>query len=159
MKSINKNYFLNTVLLKLGESEKNNINLKQVLKIIHLFSINSKTIWFIGFNKTFNYKTHVFLPANFWLKGLIGNKKFVKTKQNKKPDLIVILNKEVTHERLTEFVVSNIPVIVLGSVKSSLKSCYIKVVPLKLEKKIKEFCLFLLYSVLKKSNEKKHIQT
>lgn len=160
----NKNYiFLDTILLKLGGGLKNNANLKQVLKIIHMFNINNKTIWFIGFDKKFNLNDkHVFLPTHLWSKGIIGNKKFVKTKISnlKDPDLVVVLNcKLLTNTVIKEFVVSNIPIIILGSpVKLSLKSCYIKFVPLNFEKKLKQFCLFILYSVLKKkAHEKKHI--
>lgn len=164
-KKINKNYlFLDIVLLKLGENLRNNENLKQVLKIIHMFNINNKTIWFIGFNKKFNLNDkHVFFPINFWSKGLIGNKKFVKTKfcSSKDPDLIVILNhKLVTEKIIKEFVGLNIPILIIGSyLKLSLKSCYITAVSLNLGKKIKEFSLFLLYSVLKKTkkHEKKYI--
>lgn len=164
-KNFNKKYiFLDIVLLKLGKNLRNNENLKQVLKIIHLFNIKDKTIWFIGFNKKFNLNDkHVFLPINFWSKGLIGNKKFVKTKfcNSKDPDLVVILNyKPVTEKILKEFVMLNIPIVIIGShVKLSLKSCYITYVSLNLGKKIKEFSSFLLYSVLKKTKkyEKKYI--
>jgi len=163
---INKNYlFLDTVLFKLGSDLKNNLNLKQALRIIHMFNSNNKTIWFVGFDKKFKLNNkHVFLPIHLWSKGTIGNKKFVKTKISnlKDPDLVIILNcKSVTNEVIKEFVMLNVPIIMLGSViKLSLKSCYIKFVHLNLEKKFKQFFSFILYSVLKKTkkvHEKKYI--
>merc|ERR1711954_623752 len=117
-----------------------------------------------GFNRKFNFNDkHVFLPINVWSKGLIGNKKFVKAKfcSSKDPDLIVILNhKPVTDKIIKEFVVLNIPIIIIGfPIKLALKSCYITFASLNLGKKIKEFSSFLLYSVLKKTkkHEKKYI--
>ena len=166
-KLVKKNIYsyLNLVLLKYQDIKNIlniNVNLKYALKIINIFSKSNKKIWFIGFDSLINLNklnlnsNYLFLSSNFLIKGVIGNKKYVKLKSKyhnfKKPELVVILgfnNKiNITIKEISKL---NIPIILFGSIKNlSLKSCYIISVPFKnLETKIKNFCFFLIYSILK----------
>ena len=156
--------FLDTVLLKYNSFDsylKFNIYLKHVLKIIYNFSVNNKTIWFIGFdsfidiNKLKLNSRNIFLPTYIWSKGLLVNKKFVKKKNYsfKNPDLVIVFNFNTkTSEIIKELIKLDIPIIIFGYVpKLSLKSCYVKTVPfINFEKKTKHFCFLLIYSILKK---------
>ena len=161
----NKKYtFLDTILLKYDNNSSGlNVYLKHVLKIIHNFSASNKIIWFVGFdlfidkNKLNLSSKHIFLPAHFWSNGLIGNRKYVKSKIKtynfKNPDLVVNFNFNSKTSQITkELIKLDIPIIIFGSSDElSLKSCYVKFVPLKnFEKKLKYFCFSLVYSVLKK---------
>merc|ERR1712150_149497 len=173
LNKINNN-FLNIILLKYKDVNTSLTvinNLKHALKIIHIFNINKKIIWFVGFDslKSFTLSSnHVFLPVCFWVKGLIGNRKFVKFKTKifnfNKPDLVIILSNKINNEIMKEFVKLDIPIILFNYRKLSIQSCYIKLIPVNLEKKLKSFFFFLVYSVLKKSTKvyaksKKNIQT
>lgn len=166
-KSVKKNIYscLNLVLLKYQGIENIlniNVNLKYALKIISTFSKSNKKIWFIGFDSFINLNklnlssNYLFLSSDFLIKGVIGNRKYVKLKSKyhnfKKPELVVILgsnNKiDITNKEISKL---NIPIITFGSIKNlSLKSCYIINIPFKnLETKTKNFCFFLIYSILK----------
>jgi len=168
IKSGKKYNLLDIILLKYQSANsdlKISTHLKHALKIIYKFNKNKKVIWFVGFDSFIPIKSlilkskHVFLPKDFWVKGLVGNKKFVKPKVKsyslQMPNLVVIFdcNSKIT-EIVKEFNKQDIPIIIFGSFsKLSLRSCYIKFVPiLDFEKKIKSFCFFLIYSILKKSN-------
>lgn len=164
-KSVKKNIYscLNLVLLKYQNIENIlniNVNLKHALKTISIFNKSNKKIWFIGFDSFINLNklnvnsNHLFLSSDFLMKGVIGNKKYVKSKYYnfKKPGLVVILGSDnkinITIKEISKL---NIPIIMFGSIKNlSLKSCYIISVPFKnLETKLKNFCFFLIYSILK----------
>lgn len=164
---------LDIILLKYQKKcdSKINIYLKYALKIIYNFNKNKKKIWFIGFTsyqstgRIYNSK-HVFLSNNFWIKGLIGNKKFTKVKSKvynltQTPDLVVIFDNgvKITTNILKEFVKQDIPIIIFGSsLRISLKSSYIIFVPIfNFEKKIKSFCFFLVHAILKNNVKKKKI--
>lgn len=166
IKSGKKYNLLDIFLLKYQNSNNNSKigkHLKHALKIIYQFNKNKKIIWFVGFNSfvpiknlIFNSK-HVFLPNDFWIKGLIGNRKFVKSKIKssnfKTPNLVVIFDcNSRMSETVKELNKQDIPIIIFGSFsKISLRSCYIKFVPIdNFENKIKSFCFFLVYSILKK---------
>lgn len=157
---------LNIILVKYQKVNFNSrfiVKLRHVLKIIHNFNKKKKYIWFIGFNslKFINKITlksnHLFLPENFWLQGLVVNKKFVKFKSKLKnyrtPDLVIIFgNTSKLSEIITELCKQDIPVILFGSLpKLFLKSYYSEVVFIEnFSKKVKSFIFFLIYSVLKK---------
>ena len=164
-KILNKinNNFLNITLLKyksLDISLSINNSLKHALKLIYTFNSNKKVIWFVGFDsfKKINLDSnHVFLPTCFWIKGLIGNSKFVKFKRKilnfKKPDLVIILNDKINNDIIKEFTKLDVPIILFGSRKLSIKLCYTNLINVSLEKNLKSFFFFLVYSTLKKSTK------
>ena len=149
------------------------LHLKQSLKIIYNFHHLKKKIWFVGFsdfslplvNNLTEHSNHLFLSKVNWVKGLIGNKKFVKSKFKntqhpgknhvfKQPDLLVIFNLDFkTSETLKEFYKLDTPTVIFGAENFSIPSFNIlSFVPIKTkEKKIGSLILFLLHSILKKS--------
>ena len=153
-KILNKinNNFLNLTLLKyksLDTSLSINNSLKHALKLIYIFNSNKKVIWFVGFDsfkKTNLDSNHVFLPICFWIKGLIGNSKFVKFKRKilnfKKPDLVIILNDKINNDIIQEFIKLDVPIILFGSRKLSIKLCHINLINVSFEKNLKKFFFF-----------------
>ena len=147
--------------------------LKHSLKIIYSFHYSRKKIWFLGFPSGLSESTakitresnHLFLPKSTWVKGLVGNKKFVNnTLTNskfvstkfvfKQPDLLVIFNIDSkTSEILKEFRKLDIPIIVFGSpVAEWSRYNYFNFIPIKnFDGILYTFCSFLVYSLLKKS--------
>ena len=83
---------------------------------------------FVGFDsfKKINLDSnHVFLPICFWVKGLIGNSKFVKLEKKNiefsKPDLVIIFNDKINNDIIKEFTKLDVPIILFGSSKLSIK--------------------------------------
>ena len=111
------------------------IYLKKALSLIFQFHINNKKILFIGIPEEISQKfkkihsKHVFLPEEYWIKGLLTNKitiyKFIKSNLTDikidnlenyfslkhKPDLIVLFNVKSFKDILRESRKLNIPVI------------------------------------------------
>jgi len=66
-------------------NEEIELSLKNAMKTIYSFHHSSKKIWFIGFSvANISTSNHLFLPKNVWVKGLIGNRKFVNVDAEKK---------------------------------------------------------------------------
>lgn len=154
--------------------------LKKGLQIIYRYHVSGKKILFISGSSTIeatlknllkNTK-HTFIPEYLWLNGAITNKQTFFTNPKKKifdnkilrvrktNNLIVILDKQVKQDILTENYKSRTPVIFLGGdlnifdIKSNYK------IPgnfLLTKKKIRDnFFLALLESTLKKFTIHKH---
>jgi len=145
------------------------LRLKQALNLIHLYHSSNKRILFIGFpyikdKVVLRSIQHFFLQKKFWVNGLFGNKNastqnsiqktslvgnpFVK----KDPDLVVLFNaSEKDKAILKEVSVIGCPIIVLGgqeSLKVRNMACFVTGSFLK--KNMKQLCMFLIYSILKK---------
>ena len=146
------------------------LQLKYALKIIYSFHFSRKKIWFIGFpyflapgvSSTLGNCRHFFLPKITWVRGLIGNKKFVKNDFRvkdindksvfKQPDLLVVFNLDLkTSETLKEFYKLDTPIIIFGiNGKGLVPSKFLNFVPINTnENKIILLCSFLIHSVLK----------
>jgi hypothetical protein len=144
------------------------LTLKQALNLIHLYHSNNKRILFIGFpyikNKyILKYLKHNFLPKNLWVKGLFGNKTSVFKKSKNKnsilktfstqnnPDLIVFFNPKLKDTIiLEELYKTGQPLICLGTEPSFSTSYATYNVPaFFFNKKLKQFCSFLVHSILK----------
>ena len=144
------------------------LTLKQALNLIHLYHSSNKRILFIGFpyikNKyILKYLKHNFLPKNLWIKGLFGNKASVfKNSKNKSsvlktfsiqsnPDLIVFFNPKFEDTTiLQELYKTGQPLICLGT-EPGFNSFYAtyNVPAFFFNKKLKQFCSFLVHSILK----------
>lgn len=145
------------------------LNFKQILNLIHLYHLSNKRILFVGFphikkKSILKYLKHNFLPKNLWVKGLFGNKacllkKKTKTKNSLKnafstqnnPDLIVFFNPQ----KEDSFILKELhklgkPLICLGT-RSNFNLSYAtySVSASFLNQKLKQFCSFLIYSILK----------
>lgn len=160
---------LTSIFLKKNKLE---LHLKQSLKTIYRFHYAKKKIWFIGFpyfsstavKSLVENSDHLFLSKINWVKGLIGNKRFVKndfkkTKNTsrdyafKHPDLLVIFNLDLkTSETLKEFYKLDTPIIIFGTKKEGfLFFNFLSYVPINVkEKKLSLLCVFLLHSILKR---------
>jgi hypothetical protein len=144
------------------------LTLKQALSLIHLYHSRNKRILFIGFpyikNKyILKYLKHSFLPKNLWVKGLFGNKTSVFKKLKNKnsilktfstqnnPDLIVFFNPKIGDTViLQELYKTGRPLICLGTEPNFNLSCTTYNVPaFFFNKKLKQFCSFLVHSILK----------
>jgi len=148
-------------------NEEIELSLKNAMKTIYSFHHSSKKIWFIGFSvANISTSNHLFLPKNVWVKGLIGNRKFVNVDAEKKkhisfglkkPELLVIFNLDKkTLSILKEFYKLDTPIIILGSEFISVpKFSYINFVPIcDYLGNLNFFCSFLISSILKKSTIK-----
>lgn len=131
--NIRKNYLQNI----------NNLNLeiKQVLKVIYLYNIKKKKILFIGFpyNKFLSNQTnHLFLSKNMFLSNCNKLNNY---------DLIVF-NKSQSKDEIIfkKFKSLNIPLILFG--ESNSKDYNIN--GIFSSKKSKNFCLFLIFAVIRK---------
>ena len=134
--------FFNSNLYKID------IELKQILKIIYLYKTNKKKIMFIGFPlKKSISSQYFFISKKYYLKKMLGNNSYLLLKQ-KKPKLIVFNNVQkkdaIIVNELKNF---KIPLILLGNTtKLECKNYYFNA-DLK-SNKIKNFCFFLIYSIL-----------
>lgn len=120
-----------------------NIEIKRVLKIIHSYNIKLKKIIFIGFpynNSLTNQLNHLFISKNTLSKNYTNLTDY---------DLIVVNKSTYKDEKIIKNLKSyNLPLIVFGSddnnyynINGNFKS-----------RTVKNFCFFLMFSVLKKSN-------
>lgn len=163
------NSYLNSVNVLDNQVE---LYLKHALKTIYSFHYARKKIWFLGFPSSLSAETlrltkesnHLFLPKSIWVKGLVGNKKFVRNAfisskfstakvVFKQPDLLVIFNLDLkTAEIAKEFRRLDIPVIAFGSPTNLwFRYGYFNFIPIRnTEKTLYTFCYFLVYSLLKK---------
>lgn len=153
-KKIKKTSLINFNLLKCQIYEKKNKNLisfgieplnfeiKQVLKIISLYNIKNKKILFVGFS--YNKMLTNQLKQTFISKTECFNN-FIKTYDY---DLIVF-NKSKTKDEIIfkKFNSLNIPLIVFGNYKNQT---YVVNGNFR-SKKVKNFCSFLIFSLLKKN--------
>lgn len=146
------------------------IGLKKVLFIIYQYHIYNRRILFIGlphstdkkFLDVLSKSNHIFVPRFGWKRGLLGNKdslskkslnfsslkKFFNIKDN--PHLIVIFNEEKLSNIIPECQKLYIPVIYFGSVNEELEGLTYLVEGSFVNRKIKNFFQFLIYSILKK---------
>ena len=146
------------------------IGLKKVLFIIYQYHVYNKRILFIGMphstDKNFLdvlFKSrHIFVPRSVWKRGLLGNKEslskkslnfsylknFLNMKDN--PHLIIIFNEEKLFNIVPECQKLYIPVIYFGSLKKGLDGLTYLVEGNFVNRKIKIFFQFLIYSILKK---------
>ena len=119
------------------------IEIKRALNIIYFYNIKLKKIVFIGFpfnNKITNQLKHSFISKNMLLKNYNNLTDY---------DLIVFNKSIYNDEKIIKNLISyNLPLIVFGSddndyynINGNFKS-----------KTIKNFCFFLLFSILKKFN-------
>jgi len=156
----------------------NLLYLKQVFSIISEYNGNKKTIMFLGVplkiinnyeRKIFKSK-HIFIPENYWTKGLLTNKSsFSKGLKNermvsvknlhvrkylarkKKPNLLIIFNHENKLEILKETTKLKIPVV---SLFDSNGSNYVLYPIISNENKIRynHLIFYLLISLFKRKN-------
>lgn len=152
-----KFYFFNINLEQL------NIKIKQALKIIYLYHINNKKILFIGFpysKKKIKNKNHLFVPKNFLTKRFIKTQKSILLKKNfqkftnnfyKNFNLIVFYNPVLKDQNLiNELNKNNIPLILFGNLFTNSQISY-NILGSFIKTKIKSFCFFLIFSILKKN--------
>lgn len=128
------------------------IELKQALKIIYLYNLKNKKILFIGFpyNKILhNQLNHFFISKNFYAKKMLtGN---FDSSLYKTPDLIVFNNTSDKDLVILNVIKTlNIPLIVFGNSNKLNNKNYNIQGSLK-KNKIKNFCFFLIFSVLTRS--------
>ncbi len=151
-KKLKKNSLINLNFLKhqiynVNESYSNNFKInhlnseiKQVLKIIYLYNIKNKKILFVGFpyNKLItNQLKHLFVSKNVIFNSSIKINNY---------DLIVFIKTKSEDETiLKNLTLFNLPLIVLGNDNTSLYN----VNGIFKSKKLKSFCYFLVFSVLK----------
>jgi ribosomal protein S2 len=170
-----KNYIFTN--LKIEDIE---YRLKKGLQIIYKYHVSGKKILFVGsssiiettIKNLLKNTKHMFIPEYLWLNGTITNKQasfanprkkssYNKTSKLKnKNNLIVVIDKQINNDIITEGYKTKTPIIFLGSclnifdVKSSYK------IPgnfLLAKKKIRNnFFLALLKNTLKKSILHKH---
>ena len=154
--------------------------LKKGLQIIYKYHVSGKKIFFVGNSSAIETKIknllkntkHIFIPEYLWLNGIITNKQPSSTNSlkessyNKTPtlknknNLIVILDKQINNNIITESYKTKTPIIFLGSslnifdIKSSYK------IPgnflLAKKKRRDNFFLALLEATLKKLKISKH---
>lgn len=142
----------------------NNVNteLKQALKVIYLYNNKKKKILFIGFpfnTKLQNQLDQIFMSKIDLKKNLQNNNIYLSGSNVKKPDLIVFNSTSLKDSKITkELKKFNLPLILFGSsdLVSNFKTYNVKV---SLEKNyIKNFCWFLIFSILTKKNKLKKIK-
>ena len=119
-------------------------SLKQSLKLIVNYTLNNRTILFLGFpylNKkkhvlNLKHSNHVFLPKIIWVKGYTKKYLFKNIfRSNKIPDLIVFFDKQKTdYLILKELEDLNIPIIIFDN-SMELKTFNHYTIPGNLEKK------------------------
>ena len=148
--------------------EQLNIKIKQALKIIYLYHISNKKILFIGFphnKKITKQLNHTFVPKNILTKRFFDTQiqqnftifpkkqsKNLNSKFFRQIKLVVLNNVTIKDENtIKEINKQNIPLIVFGDQTFRQKpnlnytiSCSL------LQKKIKSFCFFLIFSILRK---------
>ena len=156
----------------------NLLYLKQVFSIIFEYNENKKTIMFLGVPLKIinNYKRkifkskHIFIPKNYWTKGLLTNKnsfsKGLKNKRmvsvknlhvrkylakKKKPNLLIIFNHKNKFEILKETTKLKIPVVSLFDFD---ESNYVLYPIVSNENKIRynHLIFYLLISLFKRKN-------
>ena len=117
------------------------LQLKQVLKIIYLYSKNKKKILFLGFpyNKfVHNQVNYLFHSKNSYLKKKINFNQI---------DLIVLHNTKDKDLNIIKNLESfNVPIVVFGNVQSKNYSFNV----LTKKKSINNFILFIIFSILTK---------
>ena len=133
------------------------IELKQALKIIHLYNTKNKKILFIGlpYNKVLqNQLSHSFISKNFYFKKISeGNYNLLTGSSvlHKSPDLVVFNNtSEQDKSILTELKKLNIPLIIFGNLNKRNSKNYNINTSLQ-KKRIKKFCFFLIFSIITRS--------
>jgi hypothetical protein len=146
------------------------IGFKKVLFIIYQYHVYNKRILFIGMPQSTDKKfldvlfksKHTFVPRFVWKRGLLGNKDslskkslnfsyfkdFLSMKEN--PHLIVLFNEEKLSNIVPECQKLYIPVIYFGNLKEGLDGLTYLVEGNFVNRKIKNFFQFLIYSILKK---------
>lgn len=147
------------------------IGFKKVLFIIYQYHIYNKRILFVGFPHTSDKKllsvllssNHIFVPRAVWKSGFLGNKesiskkylnffyfkKFLGLKYN--PHLIVLFNEEKLQSIVPECKKLSIPTIYFGKFREGLRDITYVVEGNFINRRMKNFFQFLIYSILKKS--------
>jgi len=166
-------YTKNKLVTNMSDSvmDRLEIGLKKVLLLIDQYHRYNKKILFIGFPYSSDTKVlqvlirsnHIFVPRSVWKSGLIGNKgslytkslnfsyfkKFLEIKGN--PHLVVLFNEEKVHKIVPECAKLSIPVIYLGPLVKGVEQVSYLVEGRFVNRKIKNFFQFLIYSILKKA--------
>jgi hypothetical protein len=147
------------------------INLKKVLFLIYQYHILNKKILFIGLPYSNDTKIinvllaskHIFVPRSIWHSGLIGNKSSISVKSknfsyfknflelSENPSLVVLFNEPKLYNVVPECQKLSIPTIYFGRRTKGLDGVSYVVEGNFVHRKIKNFVLFLMYSILKKS--------
>jgi len=150
------------------------VNLKKVLFLIHQYHIFNKKILFIGLPYSNDKKIvsvllaseHIFVPRSIWYSGLIGNKKSISVKSKNfsyfkkfleisdNPSLVVLFNEVKLDTIVPECRRLSIPIVYFGRVTKGLEGVSYVVEGNFVNRKIKNFVQFLIYSILKKSKIK-----
>jgi hypothetical protein len=145
------------------------LNLKHALNLIYLYHFNNKKILFIGFpyNKKLNTLSplqHFFISKKLWVNGIFSNKnakiqnllkqtttKLTNPFGKKDPNLVVLFNFSKKDQNiLNELSLIGCPLIIIGSQTPIYIPNLVYAIPgLFLKKNIKQFCFFLIYSMLK----------
>jgi len=149
--------------------------LKHSFYIISQYHNNNKIILFVGLpNKiqlkaynVFKMSNHYFISENIWINGLLSNRisifRNLNLKGEKKrfilnlleiktsPNLIVLFNPSKESKLILESYNLDIPIISIGDVNSRNSFFTFKIPGSFLKIKMKIFCQFLIYSLLKKS--------
>ena len=133
------------------------VELKQALRIIHLYNIKNKKILFIGFpyNKALqNQLSHFFISKHFYLKKTLSGNFNSLTNSGvlyKNPDLVVFNS---TSEKDINILIKlkklNIPLILFGNSDNISHKNY-NISGFLQNKKIKKFCFFLIFTILTRS--------
>ena len=146
------------------------VGLKKVLFIIYQYHIYNKRILFLGMPHSTDRRfldvllksNHIFIPRFVWKQGFLGNKKFISKNSSNfsylksfsniedNPHLIVIFNEEKLSSIIPECEKLYIPVIYFGSLKKKLDGLTYLVEGNFVNRKVKNFLQFLIYSILKK---------
>jgi len=146
------------------------MGLKKALFIIYQYHIYNKRILFIGMPHSTDKKFldvlfksyHIFVPRSVWQRGLLGNKEFLSKKSlnfsylkdflniKDNPHLVIIFNEEKLSNIIPECKKLYIPVIYFGSLTQELEGLTYLVEGNFVNRKIKNFFQFLIYSILKK---------
>jgi len=157
-----------------SELDRLELNFKKVLFLIHQYHIFNKKILFIGFPYSNDKKIinillaskHLFVPRSIWHSGLLGNKKSISVKSKafsyfKKflevtdnPSLVVLFNGVKLNTIVPECRRLSIPIVYFGRSTEGLEGVSYFVEGNFVNRKIKNFLQFLIYSILKKSKTK-----
>lgn len=147
------------------------ISFKKVLFVIYQYHIYNKRILFIGlpistdksFLNVLLKSNHIFVPRFAWKRGFLVNKDFISKKSlnfsyfkkfkdiKENPHLVVIFNEEKLHNIVPECQRLHIPTIYFGSLPTCLDGLTYVVEGNFVNRKIKNFFLFLIYSILKQT--------
>jgi hypothetical protein len=149
------------------------LSLKKVLLLIYNYHIFNKTILFIGLPyytdknmvQVLDKSNHIFLPKSVWDNGLLVNKGFLSKKYRNlvyfkrlldlkdNPHLIVVFTEEKLLNLISEAKKLSIPIIYFGNLSIDLDDILYKVEGNFSSNKMKNFCQFLFYSILKRSKK------